>query len=1048
MGTSWILAIDFGTTTTSAAMGVDGRAEVVEIDGAARMPSVVLATDSGELVVGAAAEAQVALSPERAERTPKRRLGDEMMLLGPRPVRPVEAVAAILRTIAGEAIRRQGGQPPSELRLTHPARWGSVRREKLAEAAALAELPVPVFVPEPVAAAVHFLDERIDDGAFVAVYDLGGGTFDTAVLRRAGEGFDVVGLPGGDERLGGEAFDERLFTHVGDRLAEQSPEAWESLRFSTDRSWRKVGHDLRLEVRRAKEALSSNAEYTVYVGSPVDATVLITRDELESLIVSDVTATVDELEATVQRAGIAIDDLAAVNLAGGSSRIPLVTRLVAERFGQLPQTWGDPKAAVALGAVKATRLTSLASAGGSASGGLAAPIAAAAAPLPETIGSYEVITELGRGGMGVVYLARQASVGRLVAVKTLPVVDPNLTDRLRREASVLAELQHPHIATVIDVGADERGTHVVMPFLPGGTVAHVLDRSGPLAPGAAAAVLASVAEALAATHGKGFLHRDVKPSNVLLSEGGDTYLADFGLALPMLDSSRLTNSRSVLGTAPYTAPEILADETPSPAADTYALGVTGYQLLTGALPYAGSNVLAVLDAVRRSDATPISEVAPAVPPALAALVTQAFAADPADRPRDLRAWAADVRAAAEPQDVHPAPPAAWAAAVAGAPLAIPASAEILSSDQPTGSDGPRTDDLAAAAAIAAGGAALAGASVAGAEPVPADVADLIGYQAAGGAPPGGGGDTPEDLAAVPPPKGRLGVTGRRALGAAAAVVLLIGAVVLATRGDDPKEIRTAGSQDTTTTSTTEGDAEPAAEKVEVPDVIGKTQGAATMLLVERGFKVSVAEKDSDDQPRGIVLEASPNVHTRQAKGVTVTIVVSKGPPDTGGTGGDTTGGDGGSTTGGDGGSTTGGDSGGDGGSTTGGDSGGTTTGTDDSEPPPPPPNSPPVKAAGVPSTSALTIPASENPTYWAALTQVPWTDPEGDAIKLLSVSGATNGSAYVASCGASSLGCVYFDPTNYNWCGTQTLYVRAYDPNGSGRASAHTQTLTMTVNCN
>jgi hypothetical protein len=856
MGSGWILAIDFGTTTTSAAMGVDGRAEVVEIDGAARMPSVVLATDSGDLVVGSAAEAQVALAPERAERTPKRRLGDEMMLLGPRPVRPVEAVAAILETMAAEAIRRQGGQPPSELRLTHPARWGSVRRAKLAEAAALAGLPEPVFVPEPVAAAVHFLDERVEDGAFVAVYDLGGGTFDTAVLRRTGDGFDVVGLPGGDERLGGEVFDERLFAHVGDRLAETSPEAWESLRFATDRSWRKVGHDLRLEVRRAKEALSSNAEYTVYVGSPVDATVLVTRDELESLIQADVAATVEELAATVQRAGIAVEDLAAVNLAGGSSRIPLVTRLVGERFGQLPQTWGDPKAAVALGAVKATRLTSLASAGGS-SGSDTAPPAPAAVSLPEHIGSYEVIAELGRGGMGVVYLARQASVGRLVAVKTLPVVDPNLTDRLRREASVLAELQHPHIATVIDVGADERGTHVVMPYFPGGTVAHVLDRSGPLAPGAAAAVLASVAEALAATHGKGFLHRDVKPSNVLLSEAGDTYLADFGLALPMLDSSRLTNSRSVLGTAPYTAPEILSDEAPSPAADTYALGVTGYQMLTGQLPYAGSNVLAVLDAVRRSDATPIDQLSPAVPAALAALVTQAFAADPADRPQDLKAWAAQVRAAAAAEDIHPAPPPTWAAAAAGMEVLAPTVAEPLASDQPTSSDGPKTGDLAADAALASAGGAG----------VPPEVADLIGYQPAASAPPD------DDLALVPTPKNRFGTTTRRALGAAAALLLIVGAVALATRGGNDT-VDTSNTDDTTTTAAGgEGDG----ELVTVPQLKSRPGEEAVAILEGLGLEIKAVVVENEDNPRGtVLLVASPPAGTKVEKGTVVTLHVASG----------------------------------------------------------------------------------------------------------------------------------------------------------------------------
>lgn len=357
MGRGWILAIDFGTTNTCAAIAANGRVDVVEVGGGARMPSAVFLDEHGTLIVGAAAEAHVPVAPDRAERTPKKRVGDTVMVLGDKPVRPVEAVAAVLSGIAAEAVRRSGGQPPTELRLTHPARWGSVRLAVLAEAARLAALPEPVFVPEPVAAALYFADERVSPGAYVAVYDLGGGTFDTAVLRRTPDGFEVAGPPGGSEHLGGELFDERLLAHLGERLAETKPEAWESLRFDSSRSWRKAAHDLRLEVRRAKEALSAQADYTIYIGAPVDVELLLTREEVERLIRPDIDATVDELLATVERAGLVPGDLAAVNIVGGSSRIPLVTRLVAERFGRVPDTWGDPKAAVVLGAASAGQTT-------------------------------------------------------------------------------------------------------------------------------------------------------------------------------------------------------------------------------------------------------------------------------------------------------------------------------------------------------------------------------------------------------------------------------------------------------------------------------------------------------------------------------------------------------------------------------------------------------------------------------------------------------------------------------------------------------------------
>ncbi|MGH8993393.1 MAG: protein kinase domain-containing protein, partial [Acidimicrobiia bacterium] len=634
MGQDWVLAIDFGTTYTTAAMASGSRVEVVDIDGSPRMASVVLASESGGLIVGHAAEQQLAIAPERAERTPKRRIGDEIMLLGSRPVEPVEAVAAVLGAIAAEAIRLQGGVRPREVRLTHPARWGSVRLAALSRAAELAGLGRPLLIAEPVAAAVHFADERVAEGDHVAVYDLGGGTFDTAVLRRRYDAFEVVGPPGGDERLGGEVFDERLFQHLGARLGERQPEAWEALRFNSERQWRKAGHDFRTAVRKAKEALSSNADFTLYLGAPVDAELLVTREEFEGLIRADVETTVAELEATVARAGLGLGDLAAVSLVGGSSRIPLVTRLVGERLGRTPDTWGDPKAAVALGAARATNLMSV-----PGTGSLEGTGVRRAAPLPAAIGGNEVVAERGRGGMGVVYLARQPSLGRLVAVKTLPTLDTSLTARLEREAGVLGELQHPHIATVLDVGVDEPATYVVMPFFAGGTVANVLERDGRLTPGQVAHVLAAVAEALAATHARGFLHRDVKPSNILLSSEGEPYLADFGLAFPMMDSSRLTNSRSVLGTVPYTAPEIIADASPARAADTYALGVCGYQLLSGRLPYHGSNVLSMIDAVRRGSAQPLDGLAPEAPPELAALITAAFDADPERRPSDLRAWA-------------------------------------------------------------------------------------------------------------------------------------------------------------------------------------------------------------------------------------------------------------------------------------------------------------------------------------------------------------------------------------------------------------------------
>ncbi|HEX7168933.1 MAG TPA: Hsp70 family protein, partial [Acidimicrobiales bacterium] len=178
------------------------------------------------------------------------------------------------------------------------------------------------------------------------------------VLRSTGDGFTVVGAPGGDDRLGGEYFDERVYQHIGQRLGQDDPAAWENLRYSTDRVWARANATLRSEVRAAKEALSSVAEATVYVPSPVDREFRITRAELEALLLPDIERSVDEMSRTVTAAGLTLDALAAVYLVGGSSRIPLVARLVGERFGRSPSTWGDPKAVVALGAAATGRRTS------------------------------------------------------------------------------------------------------------------------------------------------------------------------------------------------------------------------------------------------------------------------------------------------------------------------------------------------------------------------------------------------------------------------------------------------------------------------------------------------------------------------------------------------------------------------------------------------------------------------------------------------------------------------------------------------------------------
>ena len=346
----WLMAIDVGSSSTAAAMVAPGAdPTLLSFGGSPVLPSGVLLTESGTLLVGTEAEQHIGASPDHYERSPKRRLGDQVILLGGRPVEPVDAIAAVLREVLDTAVR-QLGSVPDAVRMTVPARWGGVRSSLLAEAARRAGLPEPVLVPEPVAAALFAAETTLAVGAHVAVYALGGGTAATPVLRRPGDGFAGVGAPGGNDQLGGELFDELVVDHLGARIAEVAPDAWEQIRFSSERPWRRLGHELRVQARRAKEALSSSTEFDLYLGAPLDMEGRVTRDELETLLRPALKESVAELVATVRRAGLEPAELSRVYVVGGATRTPLVVRLIAEELGIMPVTWGDPKAAVVLGA--------------------------------------------------------------------------------------------------------------------------------------------------------------------------------------------------------------------------------------------------------------------------------------------------------------------------------------------------------------------------------------------------------------------------------------------------------------------------------------------------------------------------------------------------------------------------------------------------------------------------------------------------------------------------------------------------------------------------
>jgi serine/threonine protein kinase len=215
----------------------------------------------------------------------------------------------------------------------------------------------------------------------------------------------------------------------------------------------------------------------------------------------------------------------------------------------------------------------------------------AAVPLPEEMAShfpnYEILRILGRGGMGAVYLARQTSLNRLVAIKILPGElddgENNFTQRFKNEAQAMAQLSHPGIVAVYDFGQTTSGLlYIVMEYIDGTDVALMVVHQGRLPSAHAMAITAHVCDALAYAHGKGIIHRDIKPSNIMVGYDGVVKVADFGLAkLSQTEQSGLTQSGMVMGTLHFMAPEALTlGNAVDQRADIYAEGDMLYKMLT------------------------------------------------------------------------------------------------------------------------------------------------------------------------------------------------------------------------------------------------------------------------------------------------------------------------------------------------------------------------------------------------------------------------------------------------------------------------------------
>ncbi len=303
-------------------------------------------------------------------------------------------------------------------------------------------------------------------------------------------------------------------------------------------------------------------------------------------------------------------------------------------------------------------------------------------------GRYRLDERVATGGMGDVWAGTDLVLGRQVAVKVLLpalVSDPDFIARFRAEARIMAALRHPGIVQVFDCGEDElpdggRADYLVMEFVTGEPLSRRIEAAGRLDVVETMSIVAQVAQALHAAHRRGIVHRDVKPSNLLVQEDGSVVLVDFGVARSTNVTS-ITSTNAVPGTALYMAPEQAAGRPVSGATDIYALGAVAYCCLSGSPPFTGDNPLQV--AVRHLDDEP-PELPHDIPEAVRALVGRALAKDPADRFSSGAAMAAAARTAVTD------PAAATAMVAAAAPGSLRDADPTTRTDAPAAGTSART----------------------------------------------------------------------------------------------------------------------------------------------------------------------------------------------------------------------------------------------------------------------------------------------------------------------------------------------------------------------
>jgi serine/threonine-protein kinase len=450
---------------------------------------------------------------------------------------------------------------------------------------------------------------------------------------------------------------------------------------------------------------------------------------------------------------------------------------------------------------------------------------------------YRVLNRLGSGGMADVYCAEDLQLGRNVAVKLLYrrfAEDSEFVERFRREASSAAGLQHPNIVGVFDRGEWDGTYYIAMEYLKGHTLKQLVRDHGAMPPELAVDITIQVLRAAKFAHKRGVVHRDIKPHNVILDEEGRAKVTDFGIA--RAGASDMTETGSIMGTAQYLSPEQAQGQPVSPRSDLYSIGVMLYELLTGQVPFdAESAVTIALKHVSEAPSPP-SQLNPAVPPALDAVVLRALEKDPALRFADADEFAAALLEARE------RPTAVAAREVQLEPYPMPG--------EPFVEEERRRSRwwLWLLLALLLIGLAIGAYLLLAPERKP--VPDVVGSRSA--------------------------VASQRLQNAGFEVNIetvqsdTVPDDRVATQDPQPGEEARDGSTVTIIVSSGPGNAT-------VPGVAGRKQDVAENMMKEAGFKTDARREPSDSVDEGRVISTQPGENTQLEKGRTVVLVVSSGP---------------------------------------------------------------------------------------------------------------------------------------------------------------------------